>query len=103
MNAIVRRPAANLQPRMTAKDAARLMNVSERMVYMARELMATNRSDLVTKVEAGRMTMLGALKLAKPQKYGPKPGAGLKAIIVAWNKATEEERAWLLAKLGADQ
>ena len=47
--------AANLQTRLTVKDGAALFNVSERLIYMARELMAANRPDLVAAVEAGRI------------------------------------------------
>jgi hypothetical protein len=87
-------PTANLQHGMTVKDAARVMNVSVRSVYMARELLATNRSDLVAEIDAGRMTILGALKIAKPEKYSPKPkpDAGLKALRAAWERASASER-----------
>lgn len=57
---------ANLQ--MTTKTAAIAMNVSERMVYMAKELLDC-RPDLASMVESGEMTTLAALKVAKPEKY----------------------------------
>jgi hypothetical protein len=57
------------------------MNVSERGVYMARELVPTGREDLCAEVQASRLTTLGALKIAKPEKYGTKPQiCGLKAL-----------------------
>jgi hypothetical protein len=46
---------ANLQANttLTVKQATKLLNVSERLLYMARELMNTGRADVVAEVEAG--------------------------------------------------
>jgi hypothetical protein len=90
---------ANLQ--MTVKDAARLMNVSERMVYMARELLATGCEDLCEGVQQGRMSLLAAVKAAKPEKYlktrSEQPLSRLKS---EWQKASEAQRATFLQWLG---
>ena len=61
-------PTAHLQQRVTVRAAALLMNVSERSVYMARELQATGRNDICAEVDAGRLTIAGALKLAETRE-----------------------------------
>jgi hypothetical protein len=83
------------------------MNVSERVVYMARELVRTGREDLILECEQGRMTVLGALKIAKPEKYRPKVtpvpnGTEVEfALQAAWTRATNDERLafleWIIA------
>lgn len=85
---------ANLQTVLTVKQAATVMNVSERAVYMARELRAC-RPDLGNKVMAGEMSLLAALKIAKPEKYAKRKD-GPAVLLAAWNKATEGERAAFL-------
>jgi hypothetical protein len=81
---------ANLQ--MTTAQAAKQMNVSERLVYMSRELMATGREDLCQAVARGEMTTHAALKTAKPEKYDkPKP-TSWDRLVRAWNSATDEDR-----------
>jgi hypothetical protein len=82
---------AALQAQFTVKQAARLMNISERMVYMARELVATGREDLLEQVEAGKLSTLGALKLAKPEKYD-KPKDRFTALVRAFNACDDDER-----------
>ena len=59
--------------RLTVREAARIMNVSERQVYLAKELLRTGQDDLADRVMAGELTTLGALKIAQPEKYAPKP------------------------------
>lgn len=86
--------SANLH-RMTIRQAAQVMNVSERMVKMAIELMKTGRNDLFLAVEGGTMSMHRALKLAKPEKYD-KPQDRLKVFKSSWNRATEAERLLFL-------
>ena len=100
-------PTANLQSpadRVTIKQAAKEFQVSERMVYMARELMATGQSDLIAKVDSGALTLHGALKLALPQKYGSgrnyRPGDDhYDALIRAWNACDEREQSRFIFKI----
>src|ERR1700688_2805137 len=62
--------SANLQSaRLTVKETATLTNQSERTISMQRELALTGRKDLVDQVARRELSALGALKLAKPEKY----------------------------------
>jgi hypothetical protein len=89
---------ANLQGGFTIKQAAAVMNVSERMVYMARELMQTGRADLCAAVESGKLTILAALKEAKPERYcAPDRAERLRRL---WNSLSEAERADFIAWAG---
>lgn len=54
---------------ITVKEAARMMGVSERSVYLVRELQHCSRPDLCERVKAGDLTILQALRIAKPEKY----------------------------------
>jgi hypothetical protein len=83
--------SASAVPTMTRKQAAQLMNVSERMVAMAKELRRTERADLIEAIEAGRMTMHAALMVAKPEKYGPKKRGN--PVIAAYRRASIEDKA----------
>lgn len=47
------------------------MNVSERLVYMARRLLRSGRDDLVEAVDRGEMTVHAALKAALPRLTHP--------------------------------
>jgi len=78
---------ANLQS-LTVKQAARVMNVSERSVYDAGKLIATGRTDLIEKVERGEMRLNRALILAGVRAK-PKKG---NTLLNAWRKASESER-----------
>ena len=91
-------PTANLQSRMTIKQAAKLMNVSERGVYMAIELLGTDRDDLITAVKRGEIKLHAALVVAKPERYG-KAKNGLSALTRAWRSATEGERVTFLRQV----
>lgn len=82
---------------MTIEQAARMMNVSVRNVYKARELAATGRADLVEQVKAGKMSLHAALKAAKPSKH--RTPNGCDRLMTAWHSATEDERAWFVANL----
>jgi hypothetical protein len=84
--------------RMTIRQAAKSMNVSERSVKKAIELLKSGRSDLIAAVEAGSVSLHRALKLAKPEKYD-KPRDGLKALVLAWHKANEVERHLFLDRV----
>jgi hypothetical protein len=90
---------APLSARITIKQAAAAMNVSERLVYMALELQRTGREDLVQAVKQGRMTVLAALKIAKPEKYC-KFAARKPTLKQAWQAANEDERRTFLDWLG---
>jgi hypothetical protein len=82
---------ANLQ--MTVKDAAKLMNVSERLVYMSRRVVRSGRLDLVDAITRGDVTTDAALRIID----GPKPPPDRYAALVrAWNAACEEDRRRLL-------
>ena len=89
---------ATLRPRLTIEQAAKLMNVSERSVYLARELIRTGREDLCAKVEAGQLKILDALRLAKPEKY-VKRRDRLRELRNVWRLATSEERAAFLSTM----
>ena len=86
--------SANLH-NMTIRQAAEVMNVSERVVKMAGELIRTGRNDLISSVEAGTITVHRALKLAKPEKYD-KPPDGLKFLKSVWGRASEVDRRLFL-------
>jgi hypothetical protein len=90
---------AGLQRGMTTKQAAQHMNVPERSVYMARELIRTGHEDLCAEVEAGRMKISKALAIALPDKYGKRPDR-VRALIGAWNRASESDRAAFLTDAG---
>ena len=75
---------ANLQTGLTVKQAARLMNVSERNVYNARKLRRSGRDDLVARVECGELSINAALKLAYPPASGTqagRPGAAYESMV----------------------
>jgi hypothetical protein len=89
--------ALQAQTSLTVKQAAALMNVSERSVYRAREVLATGRDDLFAKVLAGELSVLAALKIAKPEKYDRASIDPDKdryaALVKAWNACTDDQRA----------
>ena len=92
--------------RLTVRDCARIMNVSERSVYRARELIRTGRADLEAEVMAGKLSLLGALKAAKPEKYGHernmRPGDDrYDALVRTWNACDDDGRARFIVKLRA--
>ena len=90
---------ANLQPKLfTFKQAAMIMNVSERMVYLAAKLMRSGRADLIAAVERGELSMHAALKQLEP----PRRADTLGPLVRAWNAATLEEREALVAALDGD-
>ena len=82
---------ADLQTRhLTVREAARVMNVSERGVYLAHELERTGRMDLYRAVESGTLSLHASLKIAKPEKYA-KSTAPAQARN-AWSKLIDDER-----------
>ena len=94
-------PTAHVQSHITVKQFAEILNVSERGIYNARELVRTGRADLIDRVWAGEMSVRGALKLAKPEKYTPKPVGEVRydALVKAWNACTEDQRAAFVAHI----
>jgi hypothetical protein len=87
---------ADLQSRLTVEQAAQHMNVSERMVYLARKLLRSGRDDLVAAVERGDLSLNAAIsKLAER----PKPD-GYAALCRAWQKATHQERCRFMELMG---
>jgi hypothetical protein len=79
------------------------MNVSERGIYMARELVATGREDLCQSVERGEITVLAALKIAKPEKY-TRQQSRLEHLKRQWSAASLDEQVafmdWILVTGG---
>ena len=88
---------ANLQPRMTVKAAAKVMNVSERTVYMARRVHRSGRQDLIEACQRGEMSLNAALRAIDGQT---RPDDGYTALCKAWNKATEDEQGRFLIAVG---
>lgn len=84
---------ANLLPRLalTVKDAARLMNVSERSVYMARRVLRA-RPDLADAIMRGELSLHAAAQIVG----GAKAPDHFAALCRAWKGATEDEQARLL-------
>lgn len=72
------------------------MNVSERSVYSAMELMATGRDDLVLAVQAGKMSVHAALKAAKPSAHAARKRSILDQLKRSWEAASEQDRAVFL-------
>jgi hypothetical protein len=89
---------SQLSRRITFKQAAKLMNVSERSVYSALKLERSGRDDLVTAVERGELSLHAALKQLEPAR---RPNT-IKPLVAAWNAATVAERITFLAAIDAD-
>jgi hypothetical protein len=82
---------ANLQ--MTIKQAATVMNVSERTIYMARKIRRL-RPDLAAAVEAGAMS----LNAAHTAMTGKPKNSSRDRLLIAWRNATDDDRAWFLSQ-----
>jgi len=91
--------AANLQ-QLTVRERvaaiAKMMNVSERMIYLGIKLQRSGRADLVDAVRAGTLSMHAALAQLDPPK--PKDD-GYTKLVKAWNAASEDEQARFLVGL----
>jgi excisionase family DNA binding protein len=81
---------------MTVKQAAQALGVSERTIYMARRL-GRLRPDLATRVRAGEMSVNKALQVAE----GKTRPCTWDRLVRAWNAATDDDRARLLAEASA--
>ena len=91
---------ANLQTGMTMKQAAEVMNVSERSVYSARRLLRSGRDDLRAAVERGDMSLNKALSIA----YGKRRASRYERLMRAWNACDEaEQQRFLAARAAIDQ
>jgi len=93
----VSQKTANLQ-RITVRQAAEIMNVSERSVYMARKL-ARLRPDLEDEVVAGRLSLNAALRIAEKRASEPQPR--LSALRKAWAACSDAERNEFVLSLEA--
>jgi len=60
------RPAPKAE--LTVSEVSRLMSVSERSVYQARQLQRC-RPDLADRVIAGELSIREALRIANPERY----------------------------------
>jgi hypothetical protein len=80
---------------LTVKEAAALMNVSERQVYQARKLLRIGDPELIAAVDRGEMSIHEALRTAQQR---PKP-TRLDRLQAAFRACTDEERAWFLAQI----
>ena len=87
---------ANLQTGMTVKQAAKVMNVSERGIYNARRLIRTGRTDLIAAVDRGDMSVNKALVLAG----GKQPASAYQRLIREWNACSEDEQVRFLVAVG---
>jgi len=115
---------ANLQS-LTVKQAAALMNVSERSVYLARRVCREGIPELEQEVMAGRLNIHCAVRLLKfdhesqrrlvglvreggqrmtylnlLKMFDPKPRTNYPPLLAAWDKATAGEREALLEYIG---
>jgi hypothetical protein len=88
------RATANLQKGLTVKQAAKLMNVSERMIYMARKVCAC-APELGDKILAGEMSMNEAYRLVTNK---PKPTSWDRLVRV-WNAASEDDHERFIVAL----
>ena len=84
---------------LTVKQAAAAFNISERTVYLARELLTYNRPDLERHVMAGTLTIAAALKISNPNKYARKPSP-LKALVTAWARCDASMKLAFLEAIG---
>ncbi len=87
---------ANLQTEMTVKQAAKVMNVSERGIYNARRLIRTGRTDLIAAVDRGDMSVNKALVLAGEKQ----PASAYQRLIRAWNACSEDVQVRFLVAVG---
>ncbi len=83
---------ANLQTKITVMEAAKLMNVSERSIYMASKVLRSGRQDLIDALEKGELSINKAVSMLenrpKLTKYD--------RLVKAWNICSEEEKSRFL-------
>lgn len=84
---------ANLQtPRLTVRQAAQLMNVSERSVYKVRAIFRV-RPDLEPVIWDGTMSIDEAHRVA----FGRAKPTPMDRLVKAWNAVSDAERAMFVA------
>lgn len=89
-------------PSLTRAQAAKLMNVSVRMVALASELQRC-RPDLSDRVMSGELTVRQALRIAKPEKYAKRDKVEQwLAQFRAWSAADRLRAYTQLQKEAAD-
>jgi hypothetical protein len=91
-----RRPYSTANLQITIKQAATLMNVSERSVYMARKV-GRNRPDLEPEIMAGRMSLHHAYQLSTNNRTKP---TKLAKLLALWRSASDEDRKKFLILIG---
>jgi hypothetical protein len=91
--------ARPLTVRQHVAALAKIMNVSERMIYLAMQLQRSGRADLIAAVERGTLSLHAAIAKLEPMK--PKLD-GYTKLVKAWNAASEEERMRLLDAIARD-
>ena len=86
---------ANLQAKVTVKEAAKSMNVSERSIYLARKLLRSGRQDLIDAVKKGEISTNKAISMLENK---PKP-TNYDRLVKAWNACSEGEKARFLVAI----
>lgn len=82
--------------RVTIKQAAMIMNVSPRMISMARTI-SRKRPELEAPIMAGTMTVAEAYRIVTGK---PKP-TSWDRLVKAWNNATDDDRERFLFAMRA--
>ena len=85
--------------RLTVKQAAALMNVSERSVYMARRV-RREAPDLSAEVAAGQLTVHAAIREIERRQGRVGSPANLQVLKAAWGRASPSDRAAFVAWTG---
>lgn len=89
VNNTIPNKSANLQaPGLTIKQIATLMNVSERLIYMARTVRRL-RPDLGDEITAGKMSVHAAWIIAT----GKTKPTSWDRLVAAWNNANESDKS----------
>ncbi|OPK06779.1 hypothetical protein BZ163_29695 [Pseudomonas sp. VI4.1] len=84
---------------LTVKQAAQVMNVSERSVYSARKIQREATPDVIEAVEQGRMSLNAALKTLNPDKAPTISVGEHLSLVLAENESLKREIARLNAKI----
>jgi pyruvate/2-oxoglutarate dehydrogenase complex dihydrolipoamide acyltransferase (E2) component len=79
----------------SVRAAAALMNVSERQVHLAGELLRSGRADLIEATESGKTTLAAALRELRAARLPDRH----EKLVLAWNRCDDEERGRFLIKL----
>jgi hypothetical protein len=87
----------SMKLRVTVKQMADAIGISERMVYIARRLDRSGRKDLVAAVKRGEIKLHEALRVADGK---PKP-TSFARLVTACNRSSNDERQRFLSHVGA--